>query len=379
MHVAGWLSAVVEGCEDMPNTVASVSASASASAASYSSASISASASASASADMSGGSQGRGQGPGLLDALESTQPQLALAAEQGRGFLCALLTFPAVQHYLEEEGGEGEGDCVGTGSGSGSGLQMPGSGSGRDSGRDSESEGEGASGLWAIVREASAMVAAQGMSEDRHLCLFRGGWKVNLSISLFPSHFHALVLCLTGLCYHDLSRINCHLVCSSLLACFSVAQGLLRWCQSHPLLSPPAALRCRTYIEAVAHVRDVHNAHKGAGGLALGETDDSVLLLDAFVYDFPLLAGPEGGVDMGGCAAAPSGGSCSGSGGGGGRGADEDASSRPSATAIAAVCDASATVGDVMDVAAWDGVGEGTMQYDPDLEDPDNWLMGADE
>jgi hypothetical protein len=32
-----------------------------------------------------------------------------------------------------------------------------------------------------------------------------------------------------------------------------------------------------------------------------------------------------------------------------------------------------------MDVAAWGGVGEGTMQYDPDLEDPDNWLMGADE
>jgi hypothetical protein len=163
VHVAGWLSAVVEGCEDMPSTVASASA------ATYSSVSSS------TSSAMSGGSQGRGQGPGLLDALESTQPQLALAAEQGRGFLCALLTFPAVQHYLEEEGGESEGEDDRVGRGSGSLL----SGSGKDSGRDGEGEDEGASGLWAIVREASAMVAAQGMSEDRHLCLFRGGWKVH--------------------------------------------------------------------------------------------------------------------------------------------------------------------------------------------------------
>ena len=132
-------------------------------------------------------------------------------------------------------------------------------------------------------------------------------------------------------------------------------------------------------------MRDVHNAHRGAGGLALGETDDSVLLLDAFVYDFPLLAGPEGGVDMGGYAGIAGGGSGSGCGSGsGGGGADECASSSSSVTVTAsaaatATATASAAVGDVMDVAAWGGVGEGPMQYDPDLEDPDNWLMGADE
>ena len=49
------------------------------------------------------------------------------------------------------------------------------------------------------------------------------------------------------------------------------------------------------YVEAVAHVRDVQNAHKTAGGLALGETDDSVLLMDSLIYDFPVLEGPEGG------------------------------------------------------------------------------------
>ena len=46
---------------------------------------------------------------GALDGLAATQPQLALAAEQGRGFLVALLTFPAVQAHLLAEEAEHDG------------------------------------------------------------------------------------------------------------------------------------------------------------------------------------------------------------------------------------------------------------------------------
>ena len=40
---------------------------------------------------------------GLLDGLLAHQPQLALAAERARAFLCALLTFPAVLAHLHSE------------------------------------------------------------------------------------------------------------------------------------------------------------------------------------------------------------------------------------------------------------------------------------
>jgi hypothetical protein len=114
---------------------------------------------------------------GALDALAAAQPQLALAAEQGRAFLVALLTFPAVQAHLRAE----------------------------------ETEHDGRDPLWAIVAEAgtphpisphpllypsfrpstthhplphhalpggaAGMLARRGMPEDRHLCLFAAGWR----------------------------------------------------------------------------------------------------------------------------------------------------------------------------------------------------------
>ena len=88
---------------------------------------------------------------GLLDGLLSHQPQLALAAERARAFLCALFTFPAVLAHLQSEE-EDEEDC-------------------------GRGDGANASSLWGIVREAAGMVARQGMTEDRHLCLFSGGWR----------------------------------------------------------------------------------------------------------------------------------------------------------------------------------------------------------
>ena len=164
---------------------------------------------------------------GLLDGLLAHQPQLALAAEHARAFICALLAFPAVLTHLEEEE---EGDKE-----EGTSGAIP------------------SSSLWGIVVEAAGMVARQGMPEDRHLCLFVGGWR-----------------------------------------------GLLGWCLRHRMLSEHATLQARVHVEALKHTRDVAAAGSsgGRGGKSscavarLGETDEAVLLLDALIYDFPDIVSP---------------------------------------------------------------------------------------
>jgi hypothetical protein len=167
---------------------------------------------------------------GLLDGLLALhQPQLALAAERARCFLCALLTFPAVLSHLysEEEDDEQEREQKG------GGETMPPSSS-----------------LWGIVREAAGMVARQGMPEDRHLCLFSGGWR-----------------------------------------------GLLGWCLTYRMLSEHATLQARVHVEALKHTRETANSSSSSsrGGnksARLGETDEAVLLLDALIYDFPDIVSP---------------------------------------------------------------------------------------
>jgi len=159
---------------------------------------------------------------GLLDGLLAHQPQLALAAERARAFICALLTFPAVLTHLEDEEEET------------SGTIPP-------------------SSLWGIVVEAAGMIALQGMPEDRHLCLFVGGWR-----------------------------------------------GLLGWCLRHRMLSENATLQARVHVEMLKHAREAAKAGSsgGRGGKSscaierLGETDDAVLLLDALIYDFPDIVSP---------------------------------------------------------------------------------------
>ena len=163
--------------------------------------------------------------PGLLDGLLSHQPQLALAAERARTFLCALLTFPAVLSHLQSEEDDEEEDIEG---------------------------GAHASSLWGIVREAAGMVARQGMPEDRHLCLFSGGWR-----------------------------------------------GLLGWCLRHRMLSEHATMQARVHVESLKHAREgaasSSRGGKSSGAAAaarLGETDEAVLLLDALIYDFPDIVSP---------------------------------------------------------------------------------------
>lgn len=65
----------------------------------------------------------------------SLNVQLALAAERAKSFVKALITFPAVQEcFVKEEK------------------------------------------IWEIIQESAMLIGQHGMSEDRHLCLFAGGW-----------------------------------------------------------------------------------------------------------------------------------------------------------------------------------------------------------
>ena len=143
-------------------------------------------------------------------------------------------------------------------------------------------------------------------------------------------------------------------------------------------------------------MRDVQNAHKSAGSLALGETDDSVLLLDAFIYDFPVLVCTEGSVFKGAATSSSGGGGGGGFGGGCGvvgAGGEDASSSSFAPVSVSADTDMDVDVAVDGYVGGADGVGsldamsmQGDGDYggvggdvDVDLADPDNWLMGGAE
>ena len=121
--------------------------------------------------------------------------QLALAAERAKNFLKALIIFPAVF------------DCIVT-----------------------EEK------LWTIVQESAVLIGQHGMSEDRHLCLFAGGWS-----------------------------------------------GLLRFTQQR-LLSEAAESSCVEYVNSLLTRVSIANT----GELSQAD-EDALLLNNSLIYEYPRL------------------------------------------------------------------------------------------
>lgn len=90
--------------------------------------------------------------------------------------------------------------------------------------------------LWTIVQESAVLIGQHGMSEDRHLCLFAGGWS-----------------------------------------------GLLRFTQQR-LLSEAAESFCEEYVDSLLTRVSMANA----GELSQGD-EDALLLNNSLIYEFPRL------------------------------------------------------------------------------------------
>ena len=87
-------------------------------------------------------------------------------------------------------------------------------------------------GLWAIVRESAELICKYGMSEDRHLCLFAGGW-----------------------------------------------EGLMRFTQQR-LLSVEAEAVCLLYVTSLAKRVTSEELNRL-------DDDDAIQLNNSLIYDFP--------------------------------------------------------------------------------------------
>jgi hypothetical protein len=111
-----------------------------------------------------------------------------LAAERGRFFLLSLMTHPIVANCNTHE-----------------------------------------TSLWMIMTECAEMVGLRGMSEDKHLCLFRGGWR-----------------------------------------------GIQQFAGTR-LLSAAAEKECQGFVDALIHDPD----------LELDEKEEALLLHSSLIYEFP--------------------------------------------------------------------------------------------